>query len=71
MYYGYIQIPHTVLRLVVIIFVIQHLKVEAEQIDGDAVFPGIVLLGASEEGLREEESRYPENVGRTIVKPVL
>lgn len=38
------------------LFVVQHLEVEAEQVDGHRVFPGVVLLAPCEEGLSEEET---------------
>lgn len=53
------------------LFVIQDLEVEAEQVDRDGVFPGVVLLAACEEGLSEEESRHPEHSGRPLIVPVL
>lgn len=54
-----------------VLFVIQDLEVEAEQVDRDGVFPGVVLLAACEEGLSEEESRHPEHSGRPLIVPVL
>ncbi len=61
----------TVLRWCRVVSVIQHLKVEAEEVDGDPVLPGVVLLGTGEKGLREEKASDPEDVRRTILKPVL
>ena len=54
-----------------VLFVIQDLEVEAEQVNGDGVFPGVVLLAACEEGLSEEESRHPEHSRRPLIVPVL
>lgn len=61
----------TILWGTFVFFVIQDLKVEAEQVDRDGVFPGIVLLAACEEGLREEESWHPEHSRSTVIIPVL
>lgn len=47
------------------------LEVEAEQVDGDGVFPGVVLHGPSQEGLGEEEPRQPEDMGLVALIPVL
>jgi len=40
-------------------------------VNGDGVLAGVVLHDAGEEGLREEEARYPEHVWLTVVMPVL
>lgn len=54
-----------------ILLVIQHLKVEAQQVDGDGVFAGIVLLASRQEGLGEEEAWHPEYCRRPVFIPVL
>jgi len=43
---------------------------EADLIDSDGVLTGEILLRTSEEGLREEEARDPEDVGGALVEPV-
>lgn len=48
-----------------------HLKIKTQQVNGNVVFPGVVLHGTSEEGLGEEETRNPENVGCPCVVPLL
>ena len=48
-----------------------NLKIESEQVNGDFVFPGIVLHRPGEEGLREEEPGQPEHVGLLAVIPLL
>ena len=61
----------TILWRLFVLSIVQDLEVEAEQVDGDGVFPGVVLLAAGEEGLREEESRHPEHGGSALFIPVL
>ena len=48
-----------------------YLKVEAQLVNGDCVLSGIVLHNTSEEGMREEEPRDPEQVGLAVVIPFL
>ena len=48
-----------------------YLKLEAALVDGYGVLSGVVLHGAGEEGLREEEAREPEDGGFAVVVPVL
>lgn len=48
-----------------------NLKIKAEHVNGDVVFPGVVLHGPGQEGLREEEARQPEHVGLIGVVPIL
>lgn len=47
-----------------------HLEVIIEKINGDVVLSSIVLLSASNEALREEEARDPEDVWQSIALPV-
>jgi len=43
---------------------------EADLIDSNCVLSSVVLLSTREESLREEESRNPEDIGSSIVKPL-
>ena len=61
----------TIFGRLLVLLIIEHIKVESEQIDGDRVLPGVVLLHARQEGLREEEARDPERGWGTVVEPVL
>lgn len=47
------------------------LKIKAQQVDGNTVFPGKVLQRPSQEGLGKEEARQPEHVGFILVIPHL
>jgi len=46
------------------------LEGEVHKVYGDFVLARLVLLGASQEGLREEEAAHPEAVGRAVRLPV-
>ena len=48
-----------------------YLEVEDEVVDGDRVFPGIILLHSCQEGLREVETRHPEHGWGSVLVPVL
>lgn len=48
-----------------------YLEVKVDCVDGNDVFSGKVLLGASQEGLCEIETRYPVNRWLTIINPIL
>ena len=51
--------------------VVQDVEVEREQVDGDGVLAGVVLLDAGQERLREEEPGQPEDGRRVRLEPVL
>jgi len=51
--------------------IVQYVEVEAEQVDGNGVLAGVVLLDAGEERLREEEPGQPEHRRRIGLEPVL
>lgn len=61
----------TIFRGMFIFFVFHHLIVKPKKINGDGVFPGIVLLGTSQEGLCEEKAREPEDRRRAHFVPSL
>ena len=48
-----------------------NLKLKAQHVNGDVIFPGIVLHCPCEEGLGEEEARQPEHMRLTAVEPIL
>ena len=50
--------------------VVEELKFEVEFIDGDLLFPCVVLEAAGDEGLGEEESAHPEGYGSAVINPV-
>ena len=64
-------LPLTILWSVLVFFVFHHFIVKPKKINGDGVFPGIVLLGTSQEGLCEEEARKPEDWRRADLVPLL
>ena len=64
-------LPLTILWSVLVFFVFHHFIVKPKKINGDGVFPGIVLLGTSQEGLCEEEARKPEDWRRADLIPLL
>jgi len=47
-----------------------HFEVVVKQINGDVVLSSIVLQGASDESLREEEASDPQDVGQAVALPV-
>lgn len=51
--------------------VVNDLKLEPNLIDSDDMLSCKVLKGSCDKGLREEESRDPENIGCPIVYPLL
>lgn len=54
------------------VFLVLHdFKVEAEQVNGDGVFSGKILLASSEEGLSEKEARHPEHCRCAVHVPSL
>lgn len=70
------KLTHSVTALTIfwsmlILFVFHHFIVKPKKINGDGVFPGIVLLGTSQEGLCEEEARKPEDWRRANLIPLL
>ena len=56
---------------VFVVVVFEYFVVEAEQVDGDRVLTGVVLLDCRQERLREVEPRDPEHARRSVLKPVL
>lgn len=50
---------------------VSYLEVKSNGVDGDDGTTGVVLQGSSQEGLREEETRDPEDAGDTFVDPRL
>ena len=54
--------PCSVIRYIQV-FYTRYLVVEADSVDGYAGLSGVVLQSSSDEGLREEEPRYPEYRG--------
>ena len=48
-----------------------YLEIEAEVVDGNGVFAGVVLHHSGEESLCEEETRYPEHCRLSVIVPVL
>jgi hypothetical protein len=52
-------------------FAILYLKIKTDDIDRDDGLPGIVLESASEESLREEEPRDPEDRRDAFGDPAL
>lgn len=61
----------TILWGICVFLVLHDFKVEAEQVDGDGVFSGVILLASSEEGLSEKEPGHPEHCRRSIHIPTL
>lgn len=61
----------TIFRRFMVFFVFHHDEIETEQIDGDRVSTGKVLLYARQESLSEEKSRNPELRRRSQVVPIL
>ena len=61
----------TIVRRFIVVLVFEDLVVVAEQVDGDGVLAGVVLLGARQKGLGEVEARHPEDGRRAHVVPVL
>ena len=61
----------TIFRSMLVFFVFHHFIVKPKKINRDGVFPGIVLLGTSQEGLCEEEARKPEHWRRADLIPLL
>lgn len=61
----------TVVRWLWIFVVVQQFVVKAEQVDGDRVSAGVVLLDGREERLSEVKPRQPEHARRSVLKPVL
>lgn len=61
----------TIFWSMLILFVFHHFIVKPKKINGDGVFPGVVLLGTSQEGLCEEEARKPEDWRRANFIPLL
>ena len=49
----------------------QRSELKAQLIDWQIVLPGVVLEGASEKALREEEPGQPEGLGVAVFNPVL
>ena len=58
-------------RLGFVCLFVVYLEVEDEVVDGDRVFPGIILLHSCQEGLREVETRHPEHGRGSVLVPVL
>ena len=50
---------------------LRYLKRITDGIDSNDMFPGVVLQGSGEEGLREVEARNPEHLGYAVRRPVL
>jgi len=48
-----------------------YLEIEAEVVDGNGVFAGVVLHHSGEERLCEEETRDPEHCRLSVIVPVL
>lgn len=45
-------------------------KLEVDHVDGDFVPPRVVLFGARQERLCEEEARQPKDDGHAVVQPI-
>ena len=50
--------------------IVLNIEGEGELINGDIVLSRVVLEGSCEEGLREEESRHPEDSRRAMLDPI-
>lgn len=50
-------------RSMLVFFVFHHFMIKPKKINGDGVFPGMVLLGTSQEGLCEEEAENKKTGG--------
>lgn len=64
----------SILRLffdIMVSHVVQNLYLEVNSIDSNYVLSRIVLQSAGNKGLREEESRNPEDTWRSSVNPLL
>ena len=71
-----VYLPFFLLHCCVVVFLLvsilrQRSEFEAQLIDRQIVLPGVVLEGASEKALREEEPRQPEGLGVAVFNPVL
>ena len=64
-------LPLTIFWSMLVFFVFHYFIVKPKKINGDGVFPGIVLLGTSQESLCEEEARKPEYWRRPDLVPLL
>lgn len=47
-----------------------YLETVADRVDRQHILPSIILHGAGEEGLRKEETRYPEHHRNPVIHPV-
>ncbi len=61
----------TIRRGFIVLLILQNLEIEREQIYGNCVFSGEILLHARQEGLREEEPGDPEVWRCVVVIPIL
>mmetsp|Transcript_2163 Transcript_2163/g.3791 ORF Transcript_2163/g.3791 Transcript_2163/m.3791 type:complete len:245 (+) Transcript_2163:245-979(+) len=52
-----------------IVLAIHHVEVKVDEVDGDSILSGVVLLCPRQECLSEEEAREPIDYGRAVVQP--